>query len=143
MPRERTAMSPVEVARFLAAQRWVVLGTLDPDGSPWADLAACTLDGERLFVRVGRGTRSQANLERDPRACCSIDRFPSYYEIQGVTVHGRARREEDAAVRACLAPRFQESGAALADPTGELGVLYSLPLDDVFSFDFGKIRKRI
>ena len=135
-------MTAEEITRFLASQRWVVLGTLDPDGSPWADLAACTLDGERLFFSVCRETRSHANLERDPRACCAIDHFPSYYEIQGVTVHGRSQREEDAATLARLYPRLSKPGVPVADERVERSDLFSLALDDVFSFDFGRIQNR-
>ena len=120
----------------------MVLGTLDPDGSPFADAVRCRLEGERLAFSVPRASRSHANLQRDPRACCASDRFASYYEIRGLTVHGRAARLEDEAARARLAPGLAEpEGPALGGGANE-SELYSLPLDDVFSFDFGKIRDK-
>ncbi len=142
MPRERIGMSPEEVRELLAGQRWVVLATLDADGSPWADLAACALEGEQLHFRVCRGTRSHANIERDARVCCSIDVFPSYYEIRGATLHGRAQRIEDETLRECLAPRLAQPGVPVGDDSGAESDLYALPLDDLFSFDFGKIQQR-
>lgn len=142
MARESIAMPPAEVEALLAEQRWVVLATLDSDGSPWADLAACALEAGELYFLVCRGTRSFANIERDARVCCSIDVFPSYYEIKGVSVHGCARRVDDAALRARLAPRVTQPGVPVADPAGERSDLFVLPLDDVFSFDFGRIKNR-
>ena len=142
MPRERIGMSAGEVGQLLADQCWVVLATLDADGSPWADLAACALDGQQLHFLVCRGTRSHANIERDARVCCSIDVFPSYYGIQGATLHGRARRVDDGSLRERLAPRLARPGVPVADEAGDRSDLYALPLDDVFSFDFGKIQSR-
>ncbi len=142
MARERIAMPQDEIVALLADQRWVVLATLDADGSPWADLAACALDGDVLYFLVCRGTRSHANVERDTRVCCSIDVFPSYYEIKGTTVHGSARRVDDAAVQERLAPRLAKPGVPVTDETGDRSDLYALPLDDIFSFDFGRIKSQ-
>ena len=135
-------MLPKEIEMLLVGQRWVVLATLDADGSPWADLAACVLDGDEIYFLVCRGTRSFANVERDARVCCSIDIFPSYYEIKGATIHGRARRVGDASLRERLAPRLARPGVPVADEAGDRSDLFALPLDDVFSFDFGKIQSQ-
>jgi nitroimidazol reductase NimA-like FMN-containing flavoprotein (pyridoxamine 5'-phosphate oxidase superfamily) len=140
--RERISMTRDEVRAYLAQERWMVLGTLDPDGGPFADAVRCALDGERLAFAVPRAGRSAANLRRDARACCSSDRFASYYEIRGVTVHGRAERVVDEALRvrlaaALAAPEGPARGAAEAESE-----LYALPLDDFFGFDFAKIREK-
>jgi nitroimidazol reductase NimA-like FMN-containing flavoprotein (pyridoxamine 5'-phosphate oxidase superfamily) len=140
--RERIGMSSGEVDELLAGQRWVVIATLDADGSPWADLAACAFEAGELHFGVCRGTRSHRNIERDARVCCSIDVFPSYYEIRGVTLHGAARRVDDASLRAKLGKRLAHPGVPVADPSGDSSDLYALPLGDVFSFDFGKIQSR-
>lgn len=132
-------MSPDEWRAFLAEQRWVVLGTLDSDGGPWATLAPAALGDDALYFAVPAGARAHHHLEADPRACCASDAFPSYDEIRGATVHGVAMRTDDAA----LAQRFALQLASEPLPGwregGEL-VLWSLPLDDVFSFDFGRAR---
>ena len=138
MAREQIGMTAAEVDVFFASQRWVVLATLDADGSPWADLAACGLEQGELHFLVCRGTRSHHNIERDARVCASIDVYPSYYAIRGATAHGAARRVDDGSLRA----RIARPGVPVADDSGERSDLYALPLDDVFSFDFAKIRNQ-
>jgi hypothetical protein len=142
MARESIAMPREEWLDFLAAQRWMVLGTLEPDGGPWARLAPAALEAETLYFAVPLDSRDQRNLERDPRTCCASDQFPSYYEIRGATVHGRAQRIEEPAALARLAPRLDASGLP-GWPEGAELAIWSLPLDDVFSFDFGRIRNRV
>jgi hypothetical protein len=121
MGRERIEMTPVEVHTFLGAQRWVVLATLDDDGTPVGDLVPATLREDRLCFVVPAGSRPHDNIERDPRVACAADEFPSYYEIRGAVVHGRAVRAGESRL-------------------GAEWVEYDLPLDDVASFDFRKIR---
>jgi len=142
VPRESIAMRREEWEDFLAAQRFVVLGTLEPDGGPWARLAPAALLAGALYFGVPAGSRDERNLERDPRACCASDEFPSYYEIRGATVHGRARRVSDPALAARVGPRLDARGLPGWPPGGALAI-WSLPLDDVFSFDFAKIRNRV
>jgi nitroimidazol reductase NimA-like FMN-containing flavoprotein (pyridoxamine 5'-phosphate oxidase superfamily) len=124
MPRETIDMTRPELFEFLAAQRWVALGTLDADGTPVGDVVPAVLDGERLRFAVAHGSRAHDNITRDPRVCCAADEFPSYYEIRGAVVHGRAEACGDA---------------------GRLGhglIEYATGLNDVRSFDFRKIRNK-
>jgi nitroimidazol reductase NimA-like FMN-containing flavoprotein (pyridoxamine 5'-phosphate oxidase superfamily) len=122
MGREAIAMTREEVLAFLGTQRWVVLGTLDPDGTPAGDLVLVALDGDRLRFAVPCGSRTDENIRRDPRVCCAADEFPSYYEIRGAVAHGRA---EPHVTSDRLGPDWTE---------------YSIGLDDVVSFDFRKVR---
>ena len=124
MAREAIAMTRDEMRAFLGTQRWVALGTLDPDGTPVGDLVPATLDGERLRFAVPRGSRADDNIRRDPRVCCAADEFPSYYEIRGVIAHGRAEPH------------------ANADRLGPEWLELSIPIDDVSSFDFRKVRNK-
>jgi nitroimidazol reductase NimA-like FMN-containing flavoprotein (pyridoxamine 5'-phosphate oxidase superfamily) len=124
MGREAIAMTRDELVAFLGAQRWMVLGTLDPDGAPAGDLVPVRLDGDRLCFAAARGSRAAENVARDPRVCCAADEFPSYYEIRGAVVNGRAEPE------------------VAADRLGPDWVEWALPLDDVTSFDFRKIRNK-
>ncbi len=145
MPRERIGMSDTEVRAYLADERWMVLGTLDPDGSPWADAVRVRFEGERLLLRVPHASRSFANIGRDPRVCAASDRFASYYEIRGVTVHGRAEAVEGEA--AADRDDWERGGGAPpggdpGDAPGEKSAVFALPLDDVFSFDFAKIERK-
>jgi len=125
MARESIGMSPAEIRELLAQTRWVVLGTLAAGGGPVADLVPCALVGERLCFAVPRGSDAQRRIERDPRVCAATDRYPSYYEIRGVTVHG------------CAEPVSAPPALAGAGET------YALPLDDTLSFDFSKIRAKL
>lgn len=124
MRRQAIAMTRDELLAFLGAQRWMVLGTLDPDGTPAGEVVPVRLDGDRLRFVVARGSRAHDNIGRDPRVCCAADEFPSYAEIRGVVAHGRAEH---------------------GDPSGRLGpdwLEYAIPLDDVVSFDFRKMAGR-
>jgi nitroimidazol reductase NimA-like FMN-containing flavoprotein (pyridoxamine 5'-phosphate oxidase superfamily) len=126
MPREHIEMTRAEILALLATTRWVALGTLDSDGGPAAHVVPCALEGERLYFAVAPDSEAQRQIERDPRVCAATDRYPTYYEIQGVTLHGRAERvaAPPAALRAA-------------------GVTWALPLDEAVSFDFSKIQAKV
>jgi len=124
MAREAIAMTREELLAFLGTQRWVALGTLDPDGTPVGDLVPVVLDGERLRFAVPRGSRADDNIRRDPRVCCAADEFPSYYEIRGAVAHGRAEPH------------------GTPDRLGSEWTEYAIVLDDVTSFDFRKVRNK-
>ncbi len=136
MPRESIAMTPLEMSSFVGAQKWVVLGTLDPDGSPWADVVASYIEDDRLVFGVQAGSRSDNNIERDPRVVCMTDQYPTYYEIKGVTAHGSAELVTDPSVFARLPedPISQNSTKRRA---------YAIHLDDITSFDFTKIKAKV
>ncbi|MBI3743842.1 MAG: pyridoxamine 5'-phosphate oxidase family protein, partial [Chloroflexi bacterium] len=90
MPRESIAMSHDELLAFVGEERRCILGTLDADGRPWPDAVACLLRGDLLYIRVPADSRSHRNIQRDTRVCAVFERFPTYHEIKGATVHGRA-----------------------------------------------------
>ncbi|MGE0384650.1 MAG: pyridoxamine 5'-phosphate oxidase family protein [Gammaproteobacteria bacterium] len=132
-------MSAAEIRAFLAGVEWVAIGTLDASGAPHADAAAALLAGERLWFAVASASPAAAHLDRDPRVCCAADVFPSYYEIKGVTVHGRARRAdpgEAARVRAELAARAGRQELAADE------IWWVPALEDGFGFDFARIAAR-
>lgn len=94
-----------------------------------------------MYFRVPLDTRSYANIRKDNRVCCIADRYPSYFEVKGVMVHGRAAyvMDQDA---------IKWAGAAflsIPNPVQNLiprSDLYCVLLDDVASFDFSKIRNK-
>ena len=136
MPRESIAMSHGEVIDFLQDKRWMVLGTIDGDGGPWADAVACVLREETLVFRVPASSRSYANMQRDGRVCLATDQYPTYYEIKGVTAHGHARLVGGGGVLAGVPDPVQPGDE------GD-GALYAISLDDVASFDFAKIKNKV
>ena len=93
--------------------------------------------GSSIPVRKGAaGTRAASNIQRDPRVVCMNDQYPTYYEIKGVTIHGRAEPVDDPALAARLPSDPIDRDAA--DRT-----VYAVPLDDVTSFDFTKIKAKV
>jgi nitroimidazol reductase NimA-like FMN-containing flavoprotein (pyridoxamine 5'-phosphate oxidase superfamily) len=85
-------MTPAEVAAFLAGKRRAVVGTLDAQGAPAGEPVDFVYDADVATFTVVRGGAAERNLARDPRVVCSLEEFPSYGEIRGVTLHGRAVR---------------------------------------------------
>jgi pyridoxamine 5'-phosphate oxidase-like protein len=136
VPREGIAMSPEEIRTFLVAMEWVVLGVLDVEGAPLADVVPALVDGDEMFFAVASDSPTSMHLERDPRCCCSADVFPSYYEIKGATVHGRATRvTPTAAIVAALQTRARSHDLP-AD------AVYAIPLlVDAFGFDFSRMAR--
>ncbi|MBW2422848.1 MAG: pyridoxamine 5'-phosphate oxidase family protein [Deltaproteobacteria bacterium] len=131
-------MSAEESAAFLGDQEWVVLGTLDPDGSPWADVVPSIVRDGRLFFRVPASSRSERNIRRDARVCCTQDENQSYFEIRGVIAHGEAERIASGRAPAEIETRPDPLHPG-ATPSGEV---YSITLSDIVSFDFARIRAR-
>ena len=132
MPRESIQMTRSELLAFLERMRWGALGTLDAGGAPVADVVSCQLargvdgdaGGKQLLFALEPSSKSAENIARDPRVCWSADEYPSYAEIRGATLHGRARRQSEDA------------------PEKWLGLsVYALEVDDVVSFDFAKIQR--
>ena len=136
MAREDNSMSPDEIEAFLQGAEWLVLGFLNDDGGPQAAVVPAKVVGSSLHFAVAAGSASEACLKRDPRCCCTIDVFPSYYEIKGATVHGSAREVVDEALAEDLAARATAHGLAA-------GNVFAISLlEDSFGFDFAKLERR-
>jgi len=120
MPRERIAMTPDEVAAFLARKALAVVGTLDGDGAPDAEPVQFAWRDGAIQFEVDADGPMHRHLGADARVVCSVEEFPSYAEIKGVAVHGTAVA------------------------TGAAGgrVTYRIDATRVESFDFAKIRPR-
>jgi hypothetical protein len=119
MARQRIAMSSEDATAFLATKPVAVIGTLTADGAPDGEAATLVCQGGEVEFEVARDGPTHRNLLADPRAVVSVEEFPSYAEIRGVTVHGRALRVSETSDRI----RFR-----LADVRLE-------------SFDFRKMRR--
>ena len=140
MPREHATitMTPDEIVDFVSGQSLCFLATLDPDGSPWADAAACRYRDGRLWFRVAEGSRSLRNLENDPRVCCTLEaQGANYYDNVSAMVHGSASPvgggESLPELDAIPDPVSGKAGA---------GRVFSVDLEHVVSFDFAKIQRR-
>jgi nitroimidazol reductase NimA-like FMN-containing flavoprotein (pyridoxamine 5'-phosphate oxidase superfamily) len=140
MPREHATitLTPDEIVAFVSTQTHCFLATLDPDGSPWGDVAACVYRDGRLWFRLAAGSRSLRNVKADPRVCCTLEAEGSnYYDNISAMVHGEASSSEDGGSLAEL--------DEVSDPvtgTRTTGPVFSVDLEHVVSFDFAKIQRR-
>jgi len=90
MPRRRVTMTAEEVDAFLARKRFAIVGTRAADGAPDGEPAPFIWTGGELRFEVAAGGPLHRNLLIDPRVVCSVEEFPSYTKIKGVTLHGEA-----------------------------------------------------
>ncbi len=104
-------MTQPEIDAFLQRSGHVVVGALDADGWPVGTLAAMSYANGRLALTFADRDSVAVELQRDPHLCCVWDEHVSYFEIQGVIVHG-----------------------SLADDDTTLDVA------KLISFDFGRLR---
>ena len=116
--RPDISMTAAEITAFLATQRRVVVTALD-GAAPVGTVAAGRLDAGELEVTLRTDDDVRALLASDDRVCVIAEQFPSYYEIKAVCAHGSAR--------------FVDGGA---------GAVFRVGLDDVTSFDFGKLPRK-
>jgi len=114
--RPDISMSREEIAAFLATQSCAVVVALDGT-APVGTVADLEFADNELSVTLRAGDAVADLLARDDRVCVIAEQFPAYYEIKGVSAHGRA---------------------SFIDPDGERG-RFTVGLDDTTSFDFGKI----
>jgi nitroimidazol reductase NimA-like FMN-containing flavoprotein (pyridoxamine 5'-phosphate oxidase superfamily) len=115
-PRADVSMSAEEIDAFLRSQQRAVVVANRADGAPGA--AVGTFRGPEMEFGLATGDPVIALLADDERVCCVVDQFPSYYEIKGVMLHGRARVVgNDASITS-----------------------YKLAVEQVVSFDFAKLR---
>lgn len=140
MARESIALSPQEIHAFIGAAFWVAVGSLDMDGSIFADVAPSRFIDGSLFIRLPENGRTAQNIARDPRIVCAYDVFPTYYEIKGASVHGRAVRREPASVPPNVSAWLDDAEDAAGLPRGHR--VYTLTLEDSFGFDFAKIENK-
>ena len=72
---------------FIAAPRFAVVSTIEPDGSPLQAVVWYLLDGDDLVFNSAVGRRWPANLLRDRRAALTVVDGYAYVELRGrVTV---------------------------------------------------------
>lgn len=109
-------MAATDVDAFLATRRHVALAMVDDTGAPDVTIVPSRFEADRLVLDLAGSEQACARLVADQRVCCAAEVCPSYYELRGVSVHGRAELGADDA--ATIVP------------------------DHVMSFDFSKIRER-
>lgn len=112
----KTAVRLSEVAReFLAEQRFAVLTTINPDGSPQQTVMWYELRGDEFVFNTARGRVKERNLARDPRASLVVADDYRYFRAEGAVVRIDDERTAQEDIRR-LAIRYhgKERGEALS-----------------------------
>ncbi len=91
--RPLTLSDPVR--RFLDANRFVTIASIDPDGSPHQAVLWYRLDGDEIVLNSAVGRRWPSNLRRDPRVSLSVTDDADGYRWVGL--RGEARVVADQA----------------------------------------------
>jgi PPOX class probable F420-dependent enzyme len=82
-----SAALPDYVRRLIDANTFVVLSTINSDGSPQSSVIWAKRDGDDIVFSTIRGRRKTRNMERDPRvSICAYDPADpyGYFEVRGV-----------------------------------------------------------
>lgn len=99
--------------RFLAAPRFAVVATLNPDGSPLGAVIWYRLEGDAIIFNSRVGRRWPTNIGRDRRVSITVVDGYEYVELRGeVEIDEDPVRGQT--VIADLARRYQPDEAAAA-----------------------------
>ncbi|MGE3691179.1 MAG: pyridoxamine 5'-phosphate oxidase family protein [Novosphingobium sp.] len=89
--RELIAMSPEEVAAYLAGQRRIIIVTIGQDGMPHPIPMNYGVDEQgRIVIVTFRKSQKVKNLERDPRATLLVESGGAYAELKSVILYCHA-----------------------------------------------------
>jgi nitroimidazol reductase NimA-like FMN-containing flavoprotein (pyridoxamine 5'-phosphate oxidase superfamily) len=89
--RELIAMSPEEVAAYLASQQRLIVVSNGPGGFPHPMPMNFGIDESgRLVILTFAKSQKVRNLERDPRASLLVESGDSYHEYKSVMIYARA-----------------------------------------------------
>jgi PPOX class probable F420-dependent enzyme len=78
-----TETLPAEARSLFQAPVFVVLTTINPDGSPQSSVVWSRLDGDTVLMSTIRGRRKCRNMERDPRVTLlAYDPEDPYYYVE-------------------------------------------------------------
>jgi PPOX class probable F420-dependent enzyme len=115
--RAEIAMTPEEVAAFLAEQRTVTCATLGRDGWPHLMPLWYVVRGGELWSWTYAKSQKVRNLERDPRCTLQVEAGTAYGELRGVMlkVECAIHREPDAVAALGEEIAVRYGGAALDD----------------------------
>jgi PPOX class probable F420-dependent enzyme len=81
-----SATLPKQIKDLLDGKSFVMVSTINPDGSPQTSPVWAKRDGDTVLLSTVRGRRKTANMERDPRVSVVVTdpENPYFYrEIRG------------------------------------------------------------
>ena len=107
----RSALTP-EQKRFLEQNRFAVVGSRNPDGSPHLAVMWYLLDGDEILINSKEGRIKDRNLAADPRASVMV---ADGYRF--VRIDGRVSIEHDQAIAQTTSAGSPSSTMGSARPT--------------------------
>jgi PPOX class probable F420-dependent enzyme len=72
-----------KVRTFLAARRFAVLATINPDGMPQQSTMWYYVDGDEIVMNTRRGRVKERNLAREPRLSFCVEDGYDYVTLTG------------------------------------------------------------
>src|ERR1700722_11771056 len=93
--RDQIAMTPAEVAVFLAEQRIVVCATNGSRGWPHLMPLWYVVRGVDIWAWTYAKSQKARNLERDPRATLQVEDGEEYEHLRGVMLEARTEIHRD------------------------------------------------
>lgn len=84
-------MTEEEVSAFVAEQKKLQLGTINPDGTPHLVTMFFAPVDDKIAFWTYRSSQKARNIERDPRVTCLIEAGEDYFELRGALIYGKAR----------------------------------------------------
>jgi PPOX class probable F420-dependent enzyme len=140
--RAAIAMTPEEVAAFLAEQRTLVCATIGRDGWPHLmPLWYLVRDGECWAWTYAKSQKVR-NLERDPRCTLQVEAGERYDELRGVMLRCTCRLHRDldtvAGVGSDLAERYAAHREAMLRQAPKR-VAMQFAVRDIASWDHSKL----
>ena len=130
-----SALTPAQ-REFLKQNRFAVVGSMNPDGSPHLAVMWYLLDGDEIVVNSKQGRIKDRNLARDPRMSVLV---ADGYRF--VRIDGKARIEHDqeiaqADIRRLAVLNYGEAKAEESMRTSfgkQHRISYRLPVDRVYA----------
>ncbi|MGE0483971.1 MAG: pyridoxamine 5'-phosphate oxidase family protein [Gammaproteobacteria bacterium] len=111
--RQQIAMSPAEIAAYLASQLTVVVVSNGRDGYPHPmPMHFCVEDGGVVAMSTYRKSQKVLNCRRDPRTTLLVESGEDYAELRGLVIYARGEIVDDhAATVACMKASRAHSNA--------------------------------
>lgn len=86
--RDAIAMTPGELAAYLAEQRRIILVSIGPDGMPHPMPMNYGIDPEgRVVIATFAKSQKVKNLERDPRATLLVESGAAYADLKSAILY--------------------------------------------------------
>jgi PPOX class probable F420-dependent enzyme len=121
--RDAIAMTPEEVADFLATHLKVQVAVNGHEGTPHLTTLFYVVDDGRVAFWTYARSQKIRNLERDPHIACLVEDGDGYFELSGVSISGTAEivRDPDVVRRIGSAVAVRMAGVSSMDDLGDLG----------------------